>query len=124
MNHRRLIGSIVALALLAGSTPVVPSRAACAAPKAKATCPSCVPAPSTESAAISSDRSCCVESSSFAQREPARVAPDRSGEQRVLGVAVVVPAARVLIALSPPRSHFAERPGASPPLLRTTILLI
>lgn len=125
MNYRRAIGSILALALLAGGNLLPPTKAACAIPTAKAdACPSCVPAPAAETAALSADRSCCAAPSSLTEREPARIAPDRSGDPRVFGLAVIVPAARVLIAVDTPRALPVEPPGASPPILRTTILLI
>lgn len=130
MSRRRVIGSILSLAILAGalSSAAPFARADCAPPKAKAeACPSCAPAPGAGTAAISADRSCCVTTTSLTEREPARIAPVRShrpGETRILAAAVVVPAARVLIAVSPRPSLAVERTGASPPPLRTTLLLI
>lgn len=125
MNHRRVIGSILALAMLAGTNLVPLARAACAVPKPKvAACPSCNGSPSSQAASISVDRSCCAAPSSLSERAPATVSSDRGFDQRVLAVAVVVSTTHVLVAVAPPRAFPPALPGPSPPLLRTTILLI
>lgn len=127
MNHRRVIGSLLTFALLTGQTFVPMARAACAVPKPKASaCPVCFGAPSSEAAAISTDRSCCAAPLSITDREPASLSAERARDPRVLVVAEVLPAARVCIAVPPSHAPPLEpgRPGASPPNLRTTILLI
>jgi hypothetical protein len=127
MNPRRLIGSLVVLALLAGSTFVPLARAACAIPKANtAACPSCTGGPSPTGASVSTDRSCCAAPSSLAERDPATVAPS-SGSVETLSAAALLPAAHAAIVVSmrrDARTVAARPPGLSPPLLRTTILLI
>lgn len=126
MNHRRLIGTILALALLAGSTFVPLARAACALPKAKAACSSCVNGPTSSSTALTTDRSCCAAPASLAEREPATISSDRNGDHRTTAAAVLVSAAHVpaLVVLVRPHRHLAGAPGVSPPHTRTTILLI
>ena len=125
MNLRRVIGSFLALSLLAGSTFVPLARAACAVPKAKAACPSCAGGARSTAATVTVDRSCCAAPSSLSDREPATVAPDRAGD-RVLGEAVLVStaAAGIIVAPIPSPRHAPALPGASPPNLRTIILLI
>ena len=132
MNPRRLIGSLVVLALLAGSTFVPLARAACALPRAStAACPSCASGPSSTGASVAADRSCCAAPSSLAERDPATIAPNGNyGDPRTLGAlaaAAILPAAHGAIAVSmqrDARTVAARPPGLSPPLLRTTILLI
>ena len=127
MNPRRLIGSLVVLALLAGSTFVPLARAACALPKANtAACPSCASGPSSTGASVAADRSCCAAPSSLAERDPATVAPN-GGFVETLAAAAILPAAHGAIVVSmqrDARTVAARAPGFSPPLLRTTILLI
>lgn len=130
MNLRRVIGSILALSLLAGSTFVPLARAACAVPTARtAACPSCAGAPLSSAAAVTVDRSCCAAPASLSEREPATVASDRgtgSGDPRDVGVAALAPATGLLtvVALTGSPRLLPAVPGASPPHLRTTILRI
>jgi hypothetical protein len=132
MNPRRLIGSLLVLALLAGSTFVPLARAACAIPKANtAACPSCARGPSSTGASVAADRSCCAAPSTLAERDPATVLPNGGfGDPRTLGTlaaAAILPAAHSSIVVSMRRDSWtvaAHPPGLSPPLLRTTILLI
>ncbi|HYJ33158.1 MAG TPA: hypothetical protein VE326_08060 [Candidatus Binatia bacterium] len=129
MNARRLIGSLVVLALLLGSTFVPLARAACALPRANtAACPSCAGAPSSAEASLAADRSCCAAPSTLAERDPATFVPGGGpGDDRAPAAAVILPSARVAIAVLAPRASqavAADPPGPSPPLLRTTILLI
>lgn len=128
MNPRRLIGSMLALALLAGSALVPLARATCAVPKAKtAACPGCAGGSAPAGPVVTVDRSCCAAPASLSEREPATVGSDRgAGDHRVLAAAVLVSGARVLtvVALTASPRILPDTPGASPPRLRTTILLI
>lgn len=131
MNPRRLIGSLVVLALLAGSTFVPLARAACAIPKANtAACPSCASGPSSTGASVATDRSCCAAPSSLAERDPATVVPNAAGDRQsleTLAAAAILPAGHSAIVVSMQRDArrlAAHPPAVSPPLLRTTILLI
>lgn len=116
------------LALLAGPTFVPLARAACALPKADTTtCPSCASVPMPAGATVAADRSCCAAPASLAERDPATVALDRgAGDTRLLAVAVTpsVGSVPVLLDASGASRARAHSPGSSPPLLRTTILLI
>lgn len=128
MNHRRLIGSILVLASLAG-TFASPARPACALPRATiAVCPGCATACFPGAApSVSADRSCCAAPSSLADREPATVAPDPafgSGDARALMVLVPIPGGFADHAAIPAPRAISDPPGASPPVLRTTILVI
>jgi hypothetical protein len=129
MNSRRLIGSLVVLALLLGSTFVPLARAACALPRANAAaCPSCAGALPSAGASLTTDRSCCAAPSNLAERDPATFVPTGGpGDDRAPAAAVILPAARGPIVVLAPRASLAvaaHPPGLSPPLLRTTILLI
>jgi hypothetical protein len=125
MIHRRLIGSILALALLAGSTFVPLARAACAAPKARTACPACAGGSAPAGPVVSMDRSCCAAPASLSEREPATVSSDRSGGPRV-APAVLVSSAHLpaAVALAGPSRIQPRTTGASPPHLRTTLLRI
>jgi hypothetical protein len=128
MNPRRVIGVSLALALFAGQTFVPVARAACAVPRAKApaACPSCVGERPTAATSMKADRACCAAPQSVADREPATLAPDRTGEPRVLSAVLPLPSARLLVAWDGDAStgHSRAGPPGSPPHLRTTILLI
>jgi hypothetical protein len=129
MNQRSLIGIALVAALLLGQTFVPSTRAACAVPQAKApaACPSCTGGPaSAEAPAVTADKSCCAAPSTLSDREPARVAPGRSGAHQVLGVAFLAPTSRLLVVVAAPErlAPAPDPPGSSPPHLRTTILLI
>ncbi|MGE5179549.1 MAG: hypothetical protein ACM3PF_10675 [Bacteroidota bacterium] len=126
MNHRRVIGSILTLALLAGSVFVPLARAACAAPGPKAaSCPSCSAAPLTGDASLSTDRSCCAAPPSLSDREPATTGSYRSDDAG-LGGATLLSSPSALARETALEAHpFPARlPGSSPPLLRTTVLRI
>jgi hypothetical protein len=127
MNHRRLIGSILTLALLAGSVFVPLARAACAMATAKtASCSSCTGAPWSRGAAVSMDRSCCAAPSSASDREPATLGSDRGDHRSSDSCPLLSPEAsgsvRAGIAATP--SHPTRLPGSSPPPLRSTVLRI
>ena len=124
MNLRRVIGSFLAMSLLAGSTFVPLARAACAVPKAKAACPSCAGGARSTAATVTVDRSCCAAPSSLSDREPATVAPDRAGDRVLEAVLVSTAAVGIIVAPIPSPRHLPALPGASPPNLRTTVLLI
>jgi hypothetical protein len=128
MNHRRVIGSLLALALLAGSVFVPLARAACAIPKAEraSSCPSCSSTPVSGETSVSADRSCCAAPPSLSDRDPATLGTDR-GDHRSSdaspllseAAAAGVPASSTALRLLP-----ARVPGSSPPLLRSTVLRI
>ena len=125
MNLRRVTGFILALSLLTGSLFVPQARAACAVPKAKAACPSCSGGPSSTAAAVTVDRSCCAAPSSLSEREPATAAPDRAGDRSLAdAVLLSTAAAGFVVAPTPSPRHAPALPGASPPRLRSTVLLI
>jgi len=125
MIQRRLIGSILLTALMAGSAIVPLARAACAGSMAKApACPSCASLPESDTPRISMDRSCCA-APAISERDPATFASARSAEHRALAMVVIVPAARVLVdATERVVGITSDPPASSPPILRTTILLI
>jgi len=127
MNHRRVIGSILALSLITGSAFVPLARAACAVPRANApACPSCADQPASAAASVTMDRSCCAAPASLGERDPATVASVRSGDDHVIAATVPVFTPSAWIVSTPPRSPRVTPapPGASPPPLRTTLLLI
>ena len=130
MRHHSAIAIVVALALLGGQTVLPLGRAACGAWKGEAApaCPSCAAGlPASSTLSMSVDRSCCAAPKALAERAPATIGADRSGDNRLPGPSAILPlsdtpAARTLFREA--RAYPPEPSGSSPPLLRTTILLI
>ena len=127
MHSRRVIGFALALAVLVGQTIVPLARAACAGSPSKApACPSCAAEPAPTGLTFEADRSCCAAASSLSDREPATISSDRAGDhgmdRALLAAAPSAPIPAGL--LRPIPAYPTESPGSSPPLLRTTILLI
>lgn len=128
MNSRRVIGIALAVSVLLGQALVPLARAACAVSRSEApSCPSCAARAVSEDAALATDRSCCAAPVSLSDREPATAASDRGVDHRLPAAAALASVARAPIVsglLRAARDSRIELHGTSPPLLRTTILLI
>ena len=128
MHLHRTVVIALTLALFSGQTLVSVHRAACAMPRG-ANPPSCARCAGHDSSPVlsfSADRSCCAAAKAAADREPARIAPERSTQTRLPMVALLPVAAPLDKSAASRLTHAFETPplDPSPPLLRTTILII
>jgi len=129
MIHRRVIGSALALALLAGQTFVFAGRASCAAPRGAKppACSACAAGAPSGRLSITADRSCCAAPKAAAEREPATIQSARSAESRPDHGALPYHLNRgdsVTLRVDPPRSLESPPSLVDIPHRRTTVLLI